>query len=146
MSGNSGVRSLILDFLGFSRFQLIRVHDLTPIRIIEKVDPNWDGVYKIRILRKKRGSEPIQGIKGPGQIIYIGSSLGKSPSSGIRFRLRRHLKSIIHTNDCMCKVRKLYHLEFSVKVTKRKDARDYEKIEKEAYLKTFGEYPLCTGR
>lgn len=112
--------------------------------IIEKVDPNWDGVYKIRILRKKRGSVPIQGIKGPGQIIYIGSSLGETYGSGIRFRLIRHLEGT--TNPCMIKARESYDLEFSIKVAMGEDARYYEQIEKEAYLKTFGKLPLCTGR
>lgn len=112
--------------------------------IIEKVEPNWDGIYKIRIRRKKRESEPIQGIKGPGQIIYIGSSLGETKSSGIRFRLIRQLEGT--TNPCMIKTRESYDLEFSIKVTVGEEARYYEKIEKEAYLKTFGEYPLCTGR
>ena len=114
--------------------------------INEKVDFNWDGVYKIRVRRKKRGSKLNQDIRGPGQIIYIGSSRGESPSSGIRFRLRRHLKSIIHTNPCMIKVRKSYDLEFSIKVTAWEDVRYYEQIEKEVYLKTFGKLPPCTGR
>lgn len=114
--------------------------------INERVASDWDGVYKIRIRRKKKGSKPVKNIRGPGQIIYIGSSYGGSPGSGIRFRLRCHLKSNEHTNDCMCKVRRSYYLEFSIKVTKRGNARDYEKLAIDEHLKEFGEYPLCTKR
>lgn len=114
--------------------------------IKKKVDRNWDGVYRIRIRRKKRGSEAIPGIKSE-QIIKIGSSHGRILGySGIHVRLRAHLESNWRINECMREVRDSYYLEFSIKVTASEDARSYEKQALNRYEKEFGELPLCNSR